>query len=59
MFKDNFSRIMFSAFSHNNELKHREYILPSNWLEGYLDKDMQKLQNKCKKNAVSKSCILH
>ena len=58
IYKDNFSRIMFSAFSHNNELKHRVYFYPSFKLEGYLDKRYAEItKTNARKNAVSKSCI--
>ena len=45
VYQDNFSRIMFSVFGHNNELKQREYIftIPSNW-KILSTKDIQKLQ---------------
>ena len=61
IYKDNFSRIMFSAFSHNNELKHREYIftLPSNW-KVISTKDMQKLQKQMQEKMQSqKAASLH
>ena len=45
VYRDNFSRIMFGVFSHNNELKQRKYIftIPSNW-KVISTKDMKKLQ---------------
>lgn len=61
IYKDNFSRIMFSAFSRNNELKHREYIftLPSNW-KVISTKDMQKLQKQMQEKMQSqKAASLH
>lgn len=61
VYKNDFSRIMFSVFSHNNELKHREYIftIPSNW-KVISTKDMQKLQKQMQeKMQAQKTASLH
>ena len=61
VYKDNFSRMMFNIFNHNNELKHREYTftLPSNW-KIISTKDMQKLQKQMQeKMHAQKAASLH
>ena len=61
VYKDNFSRMMFNIFNHNNELKHREYTftLPSNW-RIISTKDMQKLQKQMQeKMHAQKAASLH
>lgn len=59
--RDNFSRIMFGVFSHNNELKQRKYIftIPSNW-KVISTKDMKKLQKQLEeKMQAQKAAALH
>lgn len=58
VYRDNFSRIMFSVFNHNNELKHREYIfnIPSNW-KVISTKDMQKLQKQMQEKMKAQHAV--
>lgn len=59
--RDNFSRIMFGVFSHNNELKQRKYIftIPSNW-KVISTRDMKKLQKQLEeKMQAQKAAALH
>lgn len=59
--RDNFSRIMFGVFSHNNELKQRKYIftIPSNW-KVISTKDMKKLQKQLEEKVqAQKAAALH
>lgn len=59
--RDNFSRIMFGVFSHNNELKQRKYIftIPSSW-KVISTKDMKKLQKQLEeKMQAQKAAALH
>ena len=59
--RDNFSRIMFGVFSHNNELKQRKYIftIPSSW-KVISTKDMKNLQKQLEeKMQAQKAAALH
>ena len=61
VYRDNFSRIMFGVFSHNNELKQRKYIftIPSSW-KVISTKDMKKLQKQLEeKMQAQKAAGLH
>ncbi|MCT3342153.1 DUF4811 domain-containing protein [Lactobacillus johnsonii] len=61
VYRDNFSRIMFRVFSHNNELKQRKYIftIPSTW-KVISTKDMKKLQKQLEeKMQAQKAAALH
>ncbi|KRM99095.1 hypothetical protein FD18_GL000183 [Lactobacillus taiwanensis DSM 21401] len=61
VYSDNFSKIMFSVFGHNNELKQRKYIfaIPSNW-KVISTKDMQKLQKQMRERMQArKVAVLH
>ena len=61
VYSDNFSKIMFSVFGHNNELKQRKYIfaIPSNW-KVISTKDMQKLQKQMRERMQArKAAVLH
>lgn len=60
VYRNNFSKIMFSIFGHNNELKHREYIftIPSNW-KVISTKDMQKLQKQMREKMQARKAALH
>ena len=61
VYRDNFIRIMFGVFSHNNELKQRKYIftIPSNW-KVISTKDMKKLQKQREeKMQAQKAAALH
>lgn len=61
VYRDNFIRIMFGVFSHNNELKQRKYIftIPSNW-KVISTKDMKKLQKQLEeKMQAQKAAALH
>ena len=61
VYRDNFIRIMFGVFSHNNELKQRKYIftIPSSW-KVISTKDMKKLQKQLEeKMQAQKAAALH
>ena len=61
VYRDNFIRIMFGVFSHNNELKQRKYIftIPSNW-KVISTRDMKKLQKQLEeKMQAQKAAALH
>ena len=61
VYRDNFSRIMFGVFAHDNELKQRKYIftIPSSW-KVISTKDMQKLQKQMQeKIQAQKTASLH
>lgn len=61
VYRDDFSRIMFGIFAHNNELKQRKYIftIPSSW-KVISTKDMQKLQKQMQeKMQTQKATSIH
>ena len=61
VYRDDFSRIMFGIFAHNNELKQRKYIftIPSSW-KVISTKDMKKLQKQLEeKMQAQKAAALH
>lgn len=61
VYQDNFSRIMFGVFAHDNELKQRKYIftIPTSW-KVISTKDMQKLQKQMQeKMQAQKTASLH
>lgn len=61
VYRDNFSRIMFGVFAHDNELKQRKYIfsIPTSW-KVISTKDMQKLQKQMQeKMQAQKTASLH
>lgn len=61
VYRNNFSRIMFEVFSHNNELKQRKYIftIPSSW-KVISTKDIQKLQKQMQeKMQTQKATSIH
>lgn len=61
VYRDNFSRIMFGVFAHDNELKQRKYIftIPSSW-KVISTKDMQKLQKQMQeKIQAQKTASIH
>lgn len=61
VYRDDFSRIMFGIFAHNNELKQRKYIftIPSNW-KVISTRDMKKLQKQLEEKVqAQKAAALH
>lgn len=61
VYRDNFSRIMFGVFAHDNELKQRKYIftIPSSW-KVISTKEMQKLQKQMQeKIQAQKTASIH